>query len=486
MTNSILFVDLDGTLVATDTLWESVIIYLKRNPLRIFQLLIWLLKGKVYFKNRLAEKADLDPATLPYRDEVLKYIRESQTAGSTVILATAAPRRIAESVGGHLKLFSKVLATDGQTNLAGAHKLKAIQENTNDHSFQYIGDAAADLPIWEAAETAIVVDPSGSLLRRMNRFPGVKVISSGEKEKKLRTWIKALRVHQWSKNLLLFIPLLMAHRVSDILGFSNLIIAFLSFSFCASAVYILNDLLDLESDRQHPTKKYRPFAAGILPIKSGLIASIIMLMGSGWLSLTFLPDYFTFCLGFYFLLTTGYSIYLKRQPIVDVLTLSGLYAFRIFAGALAVTVPISFWLLTFSMFFFLSLALLKRYTDLLNLNGGKKVNGRGYIIRDINIVLITGIVCGFLSLLVFSLYINSDHVRGLYSSPALLWLIVPCLMYWITRMWLVSHRGNMHDDPIVFALKDRLTYILIVIIGVLLLGAASLKDITFLKNILIM
>lgn len=487
MKNSNLFIDLDGTLVATDTLWESVIVYLKANPLRVFLLLFWLLKGKVHFKSRLAEKVDLNPAALPYRTEVLEYIKEAQTAGNTVVLATAAHRRIAESVAGHLKLFSKVLASDGQTNLSGVCKLQAIQENTNGHSFQYMGDAAADLPIWEAAETAIVVNPSASLLKRINGFPGVTVISSREKKKKFRTWIKAIRIHQWSKNLLLFLPMLMAHRVTELNLIVDMIFAFISFSFCASTVYILNDLLDLESDRQHPSKKNRPFATGELSIKSGFIAILLTFAFAFSLSLLTLPKLFTIALGFYLALTTFYSFYLKKKVIVDAITLGSLYTFRILAGAIAISSFVSSWLLAFSMFFFFSMALIKRYTDLriLKLNQETHINGRGYIADDIEIVRITGIVSGYLSLLVLALYINGVHVKSLYAEPALLWLLIPCLMYWITRIWFLTHRGYMTEDPIVFAIKDYKSYIVAAIIIIILILATTLTNLSIESTLLL-
>lgn len=481
-----LYVDLDGTLAATDTLWESLIQFLKSNPLNFFLLFRWLLRGKVYFKNQLAGAVQLDPATLPYREEVLAYIRKARGEGCPVILATASHQSVADKVAGHLNLFSGVLATDSESNLSGKRKLKAIQAGAGHKPFRYMGDAAVDIPIWEAAESAIIVNPSRKLMKQTNHLSQAIIISTGSAKGMLYAWLKALRVHQWSKNILLFVPLVMAHRLFEMPLVLDLLLAFISFSLSASAVYILNDIIDLQADRQHPTKKQRPFASGALSIQSGLLALPLLIAASFGIALFKLPLLFSLALGFYLLFTTSYSFYLKRQPIIDVITLASLYTFRMFAGALAVSIPISFWLLAFSMFFFLCLAFMKRYNDLLPLNGQERVNGRGYIARDVEVVLATGIASGYISLLVFALYLNSEHVKELYPNAILLWLIIPFLFYWITRMWLLAHRGKMNDDPVIFALKDRPSYIIYLAIALILLWAKSLSGIPFLKNILLM
>jgi 4-hydroxybenzoate polyprenyltransferase len=469
---STLYVDLDGTVVASDTLWESLILLLKSNPLKFFRLPFWFLKGKAFFKRSVSTYVTLDPCRMPYREDVLDFIKLERQGGKEIVLATAADRKIAQAFSDHLGIFSGVLASDGSINLLEENKLRAIKKHNEAHGFEYLGDDAADLFIWKEAEKAHLVRPNRRLLASVKKVATVgKVFDSSEK--KMMSLLNAMRPYQWGKNLLLFVPLVLAHKVNNLELVLRTFIAFTTFSLCASAVYILNDLLDLDSDRQHPDKKYRPFACGELSIKTGLIAAFSLGMVVLGISLFFLSVPFTIMLGIYILLTSLYSFYIKKISVLDVLLLAGLYGHRILTGGIAADIPISAWLLGFSTFLFLSLAFVKRYTELrlLYLNKKKETEGRGYFVDDIGIIQTVGPTSGYLSVLVLALYINSNEVVLLYKHPEVLWLLAPCLLYWVTRVWLLAHRGQMNNDPIIFAFKDKISYVVGVVMGAILIAA---------------
>ncbi len=468
-----LCVDMDGTLLATDVLWESLLVLLKNQPLKIFSLPLWLLKGKAYFKRELARRVKLNPAALPYRESVLAYLRDEKESGRDIVLATASDHQVAQSIAEHLGIFSAVHASDGRVNLSGAHKRRTLETQYGRKGFDYIGNSAVDLPIWQAANQALLVQPSSGLLKKARQVSSVHRIFSSRK-KRLAVFLKALRVTQWVKNILVFVPLLMAHKIAEPALAPQAICAFLVFSLCASSVYIVNDLLDLESDRQHPRKKNRPFAAGALEIKTGVLLAPLLLVSSFVISFKFLPLLFTALLALYLVLTTAYSFYLKRLLIVDVLILAGLYTLRVLAGGIAVEVFISPWLLAFSSFFFLNLAVVKRYAELRMMQERQQArsSGRGYIVDDNELLRSIGPTAGYLSVLVLMLYINSKEVTVLYKHPTVLWQIAPFLLYWITRIWFMAHRGQMDDDPIVFAVKDPLSYAVGAVVVVILVLAS--------------
>jgi 4-hydroxybenzoate polyprenyltransferase len=450
---SVLVVDLDETLVATDTLLESVLLFLKLHPLSFFLLFVWLLKGKSYFKDQLAQRVCPDPATLPYRQKVLEYIGKAKASGTPVILATASHRRIAAGVAEHLGLFSDVLASDAQTNLSGQRKLKAILAQTGQKPFAYIGDSAVDIPLWEAADTAVIVDPSTKLMKRLKAHPKVSLLLSEHRNRKLRTWIEAIRMHQWAKNLLLFVSPIIAQRIVEP-GFFLLL--------------ILNDLFYLGDDPLHRKKKKRPLASGRVSIKQAFFLMSALLITSYLIAFLFLPLQFLLFLCIYLILTFLYSFVLKQKILVDTVVLAGLYTFRVIIGAVAVQMLVSSWLLAFSMFFFLSLALMKRYSELLKTpESVLKIPGRGYQRGDNETVMVSGIASGQISLLVFSLYMDSDRMREFYGTPHVFWLILPVLFYWLTRMWLLAHRGEMSEDPILFTIKDSISYVSLLIIALL-------------------
>jgi 4-hydroxybenzoate polyprenyltransferase/phosphoserine phosphatase len=471
---TLLCVDLDGTIVRTDTLWESILKILRTKPAILLYLPFWLLKGKAYLKHRIATYAQLRPNNIAYNEDVLFFLRSEHAKGREIILATASDFQIAESVAQYLGIFSGVLASDGIRNLSGKNKLEAIKNIVGSLGFEYLGNSTADLHIWKEAAKAHIVSPSRRLFHKVKEVAAVERVFAST-EKKWTALIRSLRPHHWFKNLLLFVPLVTSHKINDPELLFRAFIAFVSLSLCASCSYIINDLLDLPVDLQHPRKRFRPFASGSLSIRTGLLLSLLLLVVGFTLSISILLVPFTLMLGLYFILTITYSLFLKEIPILDVLVLAGLYALRVLAGGVVVDVYITTWLLGFAIFIFLSLAFVKRYTELLLIQSEDKnaLEGRGYIVRDIEIIRIVGPVSGYLSVLVLALYINSKEVLLLYKHPWVLWFLGPCFLYWITRIWLIAHRGQMHDDPIIFAIKDKVSYI-VGIIAVVIIVAATI------------
>ncbi len=457
-----LFVDLDGTLIRSDCLWEGLLLLLRSNPLAVFMIPLWIGRGKSYLKRRVAVRTTLNPESLPYNQQVLAFIHREKAAGRTIILATATDEQVATSIADYLGLFDAVLATKSSINNSGASKLESIQTYTQGQPFDYIGNSTDDLPIWAASEHALVVTSGPGFTEKVRRCnSSVEVLES--KPFSLLAIVKAMRVYQWVKNILLFVPLVLAHRFfeTDLLQTTG--IAFLCFSLTASSVYILNDLLDLESDRLHERKKNRPFASGKLPIPMGVLLIPVLLLFAFGTSYLFVSQDFTLVLSAYFAITACYTVLLKKIAIVDVLLLAGLYAFRLLAGAIAGDVLISQWLIAFSVFIFLSLAFVKRYSDLVALRAENKTAaiGRAYTVGDVDLLRSVGTSCGLVSVLIFALYINSREVTALYRHPQLLWGVGICLLYWILRVWFVAHRGLMHDDPILFTVKDKASYVVI-------------------------
>lgn len=453
-----LVVDLDGTLVRTDTLYESFLLLLKKNPLYALLVPLWLLKGKAHLKAEIARRVDFDASRLPYREDLLAWLQEEKRGGRPLVLATAADQRIAEAVAAHLGLFAAVHASDGATNLSRERKLRRLEESLKG-PFDYAGNAADDLPLWRKAREAVVVEAPSAVLRQARASARVGRVFEPPR-RTLRALVKAVRVHQWAKNVLVFVPLIAAHKVRDVASLGNALLAFASFSLCASSVYVLNDLLDLPSDRRHPTKRKRPFAAGDLSVPTGLALAPALLLGGVLLALK-LPVAFVALLGAYYATTLAYSLFLKQVMVLDVLVLAGLYTVRMLAGSLACSVPTSSWLFTFSMFLFFSLALVKRLSEVRRLRLANEISahGRGYLAGDYEQLGSLGTASAFLSVLVLALYISSKEVSALYSHPERLWLLCPVMLYWISRVWLLAHRGWVNEDPLVFALKDKASYV---------------------------
>jgi 4-hydroxybenzoate polyprenyltransferase len=467
-----LCVDLDGTLVKSDTLVDSVFVLLRQQPTAALQLPGWLAGGKVNFKSEIARRVLLSPETLPYNQPLLEFIRAEHAAGRKIYLATASDATLAKAIADYLGLFAGVIATNGGKNLAGKAKLEAIEERFPGQGFEYIGNATPDWVLLKSAKVAMLANPSSGMAGRLRRDGTTVTRVFEDRRPTFAALARAIRVSQWPKNLLIFVPMILAHILLNKEKLVSAAIAFFCFSFAASATYILNDLLDLEADRRHARKRKRPFAAGDLSGKAGAALVVVLLAAAAVLA-RFEPSRFALCLGLYFVTTLAYSFVLKKLALLDVLTLAGLYTVRLLAGAAATHVPLSPWFETFSLFFFLSLAVVKRYSELHNLreSGAAAMNGRGYQVGDIEQLRSFGTASGYASVVVFSLYINNPEITKLYSHPHWLWLMAPLLIYWISRIWLLAHRGELDDDPVVFALTDRWSPLFALIALVVMRGA---------------
>ena len=466
-----LCVDCDGTLIATDLLYEAFFLMLKQYPLGLFLLPFWLIKGKVYLKERLAEQVIFNWETLPYRSEVMDLIKQAQEQGRKVLLVTASPMRWAAGIAAHLGCFDQVLATENGVNLSGENKANHLVKLFGERHFDYAGDMPVDLHVWAHAATAIVVSSNNKLAlsasKKANHVESIKTQRAN-----ILVYLRALRVHQWLKNLLIVVPLLAAHQLGSINGLVQVFYAFIAFSLCASSVYVLNDLLDLDSDRQHIRKRKRPFAACTIPLSHGMLMVPLLLVLAFAVSM-FLPTRFVLVLAAYFVMTLAYSVRLKRQVIVDVMLLAGLYTMRIIAGAAATAITPSFWLLAFSMFIFLSLALVKRYSELLiTLQSNKQeAAGRGYSVNDLPVLMSLGVSSGLGSVLILALYLNNPETNLMYPNTMWLWLMTPLLLYWVSRMWMKAHRGQVDDDPVVFAAKDWQSLLVLLISACIFIAA---------------
>jgi len=449
-----LCVDLDGTLIRTDMLLESALALVRRNPFFLFRFVVWLVRGRARLKRQIAARAEIDVATLPYDGRVLAWLRDGGD-GRRRVLCTASDQRWADAVAEHVGGFDEALGSDGVRNLGGRGKAAALCERYGERGFDYAGNAATDLHVWRRARRAIVVNARPGVLARARAECEVEQVF-GRVGGGWRAWLAALRPHQWAKNALVFVPLLAAHQlfvpgVALRGGF-----AFAAFCLCASAAYLLNDLLDLDADRRHPRKRARPFASGALPLEAGLAAAPMLTLAAFAIAFALSPG-FALVLFAYALVTLAYSLALKRVALVDVLALAGLYTVRIVGGAAAIPVPASSWLLAFSMFLFFGLAMLKRYVEVRGIAAAEqaRVAGRGYGAGDLGPIRALGLGSGYLSVLVLALYINSTKSESLYRHYHVLWLLTPILLYWITRAWRLAQRGQLHDDPVVFALTDK-------------------------------
>jgi 4-hydroxybenzoate polyprenyltransferase/phosphoserine phosphatase len=448
-------VDLDGTLIHTDMLHESALRVLRDNPVYTLHIPYWLSRGKAVLKQHLARRSAFDPSCLPYNNELLDWLRQQRAQGRKLILCTASDLSIATAISEHLGVFDEVMASDGVKNLAGKNKADLLEQRFGHAGFDYAGNSSADLAVWQRAHKAIVVNASSGLVEKAGAYCEVEQVFPSP-ALGFKAWRRVLRLHQWLKNLLLFVPIFAAHQFTNLDTWLELILAFFSFSLCASSVYIANDLLDLESDRQHPRKCKRPFASGLVPAWMGAALAPILLFASLALARHVGGDFFHWLL-FYFALTCAYSWLLKRLMLLDCLTLAMLYTLRIVAGAAAAGLSLSFWLLAFSVFLFLSLAFVKRYAELevQLLHGKQKAHGRGYYTSDAPLLQTMGITSGYAAVLVLALYLNSDAILKLYRTPEFVWGAVPIMLFWVSWMWMQAHRGKMHDDPLVFAVKDK-------------------------------
>lgn len=468
-----LCVDLDGTLVRTDLLHELLLALVRQAPTAALRLPLWLLHGKAHFKRMISERAELDVATLPFNPDVLALIGRARAAERPVILVTASPKRIADAVACHLGVFDAVMSSDRKVNLSAQRKANALVGRFGAQGFDYAGNGVDDVPVWAQARHAIVVRARSGVARAAVSHGNVVLALPQSQGRSWAAAARALRPHQWLKNLLVFVPVFTAHELLDPGTFGAAARAFVAFCMCASAVYVFNDLLDLAADRRHPTKRNRPFASGALPPAAGVAIIAPLLVLAVAIAAT-LPPLFLAVLGAYFAATLAYSVYLKQQVIVDVMLLAGLYTLRLIAGAAATGIVLSFWLLAFSMFIFLSLALVKRYTELrLTVGANQQIAGRGYAGADLPVLMSLGASSGMIAVLVFALFIDDAATREAYPAWEWLWLVPPIMLYWVARVWMKSLRGEVHDDPVVFAAKDWQSLVAAACIVALFLAAGG-------------
>lgn len=431
----VLAVDLDGALLRSDLLHESLCALIKQRPALMFAPLVWLASGRASLKAKIARHAKIDVGCLPYEPEVLERLRREKAEGRRLVLATASHESYARQIAEHLGLFDEVIASTGETNLNTAAKRDALVQRYGERGFDYIGNDAG-------------------VIRTRAASPLV--------------WLKALRLHQWAKNALIFVPLLASHRLGQLDALADAALAFVLFGLSASGSYLLNDLLDLEDDRHHKAKRHRPFASGALPLLSGFFVAALLLVAAFGLSWPLLPWTFSAAMAGYLVLTLSYSLALKRHAVIDVMTLAALYAIRIVAGTFAIGSVFTFWLLGFSIFIFTSLALVKRSAELLEAQQQgqeTQTRGRGYFPQDLAVVSAMGVAAGYVAVLVLALYIQDPNTAALYRRPQLIWLACPLLLFWISRVWLLTHRGEMHHDPVVFAIKDRVSLLIGALFG---------------------
>ncbi|MFA6172568.1 MAG: UbiA family prenyltransferase [Kiritimatiellales bacterium] len=455
-----LCVDLDGTLVKTDTFAQALLLLIRTRPAALFSIPRRASGGLAAFKRRIAQEIRLDPSALPYHPGLLAFLKSEKAKGRELILVTASNVLPARAVAAHLGLFSDVMASDGIINLKAARKRDALIARFGAKGFDYAGNATDDLPVWEAAAGIIAVNPCAPV-RRALKNRSARIFE--DRPAKLKTWLKALRVHQWTKNVLVFLPMLLAHELTTPALYVKAVLAFFAFSFAASAIYIFNDLFDLHADQHHPRKKNRPFAAGNLSLlaAAGAVPVLILLSLA---TAQLLPAEFTGILFVYLLITTLYSWRLKQLALLDVLTLAGLYTIRIRAGTAAYGVATSGWLIAFSVAVFLSLALVKRYAELREALTAQPdkigARGRGYRAVHLPWLVRSGLACGILSVAVLAFYITSPKVLEFYNRPAALWLLCPLLLYWIVRIWRLAFSGRLSDDPLDFAARDPQTWLI--------------------------
>jgi 4-hydroxybenzoate polyprenyltransferase/phosphoserine phosphatase len=458
-------VDADGTLIRTDLLFESFLLLIRQNPRAVLPALLRLLKGRAELKRFVASRVSLNAAALPYNLEFVAWLKKQRSAGRRLVLATASDELLAGRIAEHLGIFDAVIASDGHRNLKSEEKATEILRFFPE-GFDYAGNSSADLPVWRKARKAVAVDPPSRVLRRIEPTSKVEAVFFTPGGSGLRIWARALRVHQWLKNLLVFVPVVASHSWSDPKVLASAALVFGALSLSASSLYIFNDLLDLEADRKHPRKGRRPFACGALNVPAGLVVMILSLAGGVALASVAGPAVLGAAVA-YVLLSGFYSLWIKNYAPADIFFLTGLYVLRITAGGLATHIHVTDWLLAFAMFLFLGLACCKRAAELQTMKetGAGEPDRRDYSTRDLGLVTACGVAASFTNTLVLVLYLNSDQVRAMYRSPIVLWLFAPLVLFWQIRLWMLTVRGEMHDDPVLFAATDGITW---------LIGVASL------------
>ncbi len=467
-----LCVDLDGTLTRTDTLYELLMLLVKFRFHMLFMLPFWVLKGKAHLKSKLSEKLSLNPELLPYNQGVLDFLNDAYSKGRKIWLCTGCHQKQAQKIADHLGLFEGVIATTDTENITGSRKAKLLVEKFGDKQFDYIGNHDIDIKVWDHSDKVLVAGEQKFINRMMKKYGEIQAFPVPTP--KLKTYIKAIRVHQWVKNALIFVPLCLDFQLATPDMAIKAVLGFFAFSLLASATYIINDLLDLEADRAHHKKKYRAFAAADISIKTAIMMFVVLSISAIAITAV-LPTLFWLVALVYLVTTLAYSFHVKSMVILDTCILAGLFTIRVIGGTVVIWAEWSFWLLAFSMFFFLSLAFTKRASELnaLIVSGKTSAKGRGYITSDAPLVTAMGVSSGYIGVLVIALYINSDKVKSNYATPEILWLICPLLLYWIGRIWLKTVRGEMNEDPIVFAIKDKISHITALMCALVVISASA-------------
>lgn len=464
MASDTIYVDLDHTLINTDMLHESVLLLIKLNIKFLFFIPFWLLKGRAYMKDQIASRVEPRYDLLPYNTRLINYLEMQKANGRKLVLATASNRKFAEGINKHLILFDDIVASDSTRNIKSAEKLKSILAREQNKSFDYVGDSIADHPIFDKAQNIVLVNPSRATARYARKLNKDTTIVETDRVD-IKTFIRSARLYQWIKNILIFVPLFTSHNWLNEEMLLLCALGFISFGLCASSIYLINDLFDLEADREHPKKRHRPLAAGTMSITQGAVFSLLLLAASLSMGFYLGQDFFIVLVS-YIAITTTYTLSLKRIVVIDAITLAALFTIRVVAGAQLIDVSLSFWLIAFSIFIFFSLSLVKRCSELITLKKDDESasKGRDYNVSDLFLLQIMGICSGFLSVLVVALYINDPTISTQYTNHRVLWLICPLLLYWISRMWLKTARGEMHSDPIIFAIKDRASLLTVLLI----------------------
>jgi 4-hydroxybenzoate polyprenyltransferase len=468
-----LCVALDGALRKSTPLAEGLARLIRNDILNIFRIVFWLARGRAKLAAKVATHSNLDDSALPVNEVFWGWLNEQKSLGRRLVLCTATDLPAAQKIAAHLGIFAEINAASSANDTENTPVAQRLVKQYGPQGFDYAGHHFRDLAVWKMARRAIAVEPGWQLRRQLAKLPNVERIFA-QASTPARSWLRALRLHQWSKNLLIFLPPAAAHTLLQPQVAIASLTAFITFGLCASGTYLLNDLMDLESDRRHPTKRYRPFAAADISVIGGFFVAPALLGAGLLLAFKLLGWLFLATMTVYVITTLWYSLSLKRIPMVDVLTLAGLYALRVIAGSAATMLVPSFWLLAFTMFLFLSLAVAKRFSELklMMASGRKDTPGRGYTVDDAPLLQSCGLSAGYISVLVLALYVNSDMAQKNYSHVQILWVLCPLLLYWITRVWIKTSRGQMHDDPVVFTMRDRPS-IIVACIGFLLVLAAT-------------
>ena len=479
--NKILCVDLDGTFLQTDMLYESFVYCFMKNPLILFLCIIWLIRGgKTLLKEKLANKYSFDPILLPVNTSVHNLIRSKKDHGYLVFLISASADQILKAIFERYSyLFNGYFGTGtvvtggGEPNLQGVNKAEFIKENFKNSHIEYIGNSNADIIVWKNCSKGYAVSSN------TNKFPSelhLEYLKPNAQKSIIKLILKQLRVHQWIKNSLIFLPLVASHQILSPTTYLYSLFGICAFSLITSTVYVINDLLDLENDRAHETKKKRPLASGDLSILLGLYLAFACFTSGAIIAYAISPLFLILAL-VYILINLFYSAKAKKLIILDCILLAMMYTYRIFLGTIIASLEVSVWLISFSFFLFLSLAFIKRYAELFNLKkqSMEKTKGRAYQVNDMPVIIGMAIGAGFLSILVLDIYLNQDEIKEAFQSIWFAYFCLPTLLYWLARIFIKTARGNMNEDPVAYALKDKASLVIGTLFVVFFLSAAFVK-----------